>query len=324
LGIKTITVDVKVVDAPLNYKLLLGRSWFYAMTVIASSVFRCVQFPHQGKIVTVDQLDFCTPNARTPATNNIPFLGDHKITYESIGVGLLKYSILMGTFPTPLPLTTHHISTIDMISTMAYQSLESSNPWIVPSPLEFNALGDTMPLSPAKTSYVAIQSTSPSSDDQHLLAPDSYSMPSWLNSLSSTIDYISPIFPSDESIMEILSIDKLPWDDNHHRSSFLPPREEIREDIHSIFPPDVDFPLSPMMPSIFDDLDPVVDMVISSVGLLEPDLLTPDETLDMCSFQRILLPSSEDLLEAMTEFCPLTWCPSRSVILLEAMINKKS
>jgi hypothetical protein len=134
--------------------------------------FRCVQFSHQGKIVIVDQLDFCTTDTRAPATNNIPLLGDHKITYESIGVGLLKYSSLMGTFPTPLPPTTHHIATVDMISTMAYQSLGSSDPWIVPSPLEFDALGDTMPLSSAETSYVSIQSTSPSLDDQHLLAPD--------------------------------------------------------------------------------------------------------------------------------------------------------
>jgi hypothetical protein len=41
--------------------------------------------------------------------------------------------------------------------------------------------------------------------------------------------------------------------------------------------------LSPMT-STSDDLDPIVDMVISSVGLLEPDLLTLVETLDMCSF----------------------------------------
>jgi hypothetical protein len=112
--------------------------------------------------------------------------------------------------------------------------------------------------------------------------------------------------------MEMLSIDELPQDDNHHRSSFLPPREEIQADIQSISPPDVDFPSSPM-PSTSDDLDPVVDMVISSVGLLEPDLLTPVMTLDMCSFQSDFLPSSEDLLEAMTEFCPLTWCPSRAL-----------
>ena len=196
LGGKTVTVDVEVVDAPLDYNLLLGRIWFYAMTVVASSVFQCVQFPHQGKIATVNQLDFCMTDARAPATNNIPFLGYHKITYESVGVGLLKDSSLMGTFTSPLPPTTHHISIIDMISTMAYQSLESSDPWIVPSPLEFDALGDTMPLSPAKTSCVSIQSASPSSDDQHLLAPDVSSMQSRLSSLPHAIDYISPIFKS--------------------------------------------------------------------------------------------------------------------------------
>ena len=70
--------------------------------------------------------------------------------------------------------------------------------------------------------------------------------------------------------------------------------------------------LSPMT-SAFDDLDPVVYMVISSVGILEPILLTPIADLDMCSFQSVFLPSSEDLLEAMTEFCPLTWCPSREL-----------
>jgi hypothetical protein len=41
--------------------------------------------------------------------------------------------------------------------------------------------------------------------------------------------------------------------------------------------------LSPMA-STSDDLDPIVDMVISSIGLLEPDLFTPVATLDMVSF----------------------------------------
>jgi hypothetical protein len=67
------------------------------------------------------------------------------------------------------------------------------------------------------------------------------------------------------------------------------------------------------MASTSDDLDPVVDMVISSIGLLEPDLLTLVVTLDMVSFQSVFLPSNEDLLEAMTEFCPLTWCSSRAL-----------
>jgi hypothetical protein len=251
-------------------------------------------------------------DARALATNNIPFLGDHTIMYESVGVGLLKYSSLMDTFPTPLPPTTHHIATVDMISTVAYQSLESSDPWIVPCLLEFDALGDTVPLSPAETSYVSIQSASPSSDDQHLLAPEGSSMQSRLSSLPSVIDYISPVLSSDESISKMLHIDKLPWDNNCHRSFFLPPREEIRANIQSISPPDDDFLSSPM-PSTSDDLDLVVDMVISSIRLLEPALLTLVVALDMCSFQNDYLPFNKDLLEAMTKFCPLTWCPSREL-----------
>jgi hypothetical protein len=39
LGGKTVTIDVEVVNAPLDYNLLLGRSWFYAMTVISLWVF---------------------------------------------------------------------------------------------------------------------------------------------------------------------------------------------------------------------------------------------------------------------------------------------
>jgi hypothetical protein len=140
----------------------------------------------------------------------------------------------MGTFPTPLPLNTHHITTVNMISIASYQYLESSKPWIVSSPLEFDALGDTVPLISAKASYVSIQCDSPSSDDQHLLVLNNYSMPLGLSFLSSMIDYISPIFPLDEYIMEMLSIDELPQDDNHHRSSFLPPCEEIRADMQTI------------------------------------------------------------------------------------------
>jgi hypothetical protein len=70
--------------------------------------------------------------------------------------------------------------------------------------------------------------------------------------------------------------------------------------------------LSPM-DSTSDDLDLVVDMAISSIGLLEPDLFTPVATLNMVSFQNVFLPSSEDLLEAMAKFCPLTWCHSRAL-----------
>jgi hypothetical protein len=174
LGGKTISVDVEVVDAPLDYNLLLGRRWFYAMNFISSSMFRCVQFPHQGKILNIDHLDYETPNTRTPATKNIHFLGDSKITYEIVGVGLLKDSSLMGTFLTPLPLSMKHITMINMISTMEDQSYQLFDPWIVPSPLELDALGDTMQLSPIEVEYDTIQFASLSLDEQHLLPSTTY------------------------------------------------------------------------------------------------------------------------------------------------------
>ena len=87
---------MEVVGALLDYNLLLGRNWFYAMNAVASTVFRIVQFPHLGRIVTIDQLDFCTLDVTTPTANNIPMLGQSPPPYQSIGVGTLKDSSLMG------------------------------------------------------------------------------------------------------------------------------------------------------------------------------------------------------------------------------------
>jgi hypothetical protein len=155
LGGKTVFIDVMVVQDPLHFSLLLGQDYVYAMKAIVSTLIHVIYFPHDGRIVTIDQLSFIGPN--------------------------------------------------------------------------------------------------------------------WITSLNgSYMQTVSPL-------------------------------------------PHVNYVALSPMTSTLDDLDPVVNMVISSVGLLEFDLLTPVETLDMCSFQRIFLPSSEYLLESMTEFCPLTWFPSRAL-----------
>jgi hypothetical protein len=152
LGGKTVFIDVMVIQDPLDFSLLLGRDYVYAMKAIVSTLFHVISFPHDGRVVTVDQLSFIDPD----------------------WIASLNGSYMQTVSPLP------------------------------------------------QVNYVA---------------------------------------------------------------------------------------LSPMA-STSDDLDPVVDMVISSIGLLEPDLFTPVVTLDMVSFQSVFLPSSEDLLEAMTKFCPLTWCHS--------------
>ena len=51
---KTVCVDVEVIDAPLDYNILLGHSYTYAMSVVPSAVYRKMFFPHNGKIVTID------------------------------------------------------------------------------------------------------------------------------------------------------------------------------------------------------------------------------------------------------------------------------
>jgi hypothetical protein len=55
---KTVQVEVEVFNAPLDYNLLLSRSWIDSMRAVVSTLFRVVHFPHQGKVVTVDQLAF--------------------------------------------------------------------------------------------------------------------------------------------------------------------------------------------------------------------------------------------------------------------------
>jgi hypothetical protein len=62
LGGKTVCVEVEVVDAPLDYNLLLGQSWTYAMQAVVATVFRVLLFPHEGRIVTIDQLSFSRPD----------------------------------------------------------------------------------------------------------------------------------------------------------------------------------------------------------------------------------------------------------------------
>jgi hypothetical protein len=62
LGGKTVFIDVMVVRDPLDFSLLLGRDYVYAMKAIVSTLFRVISFPHDGRIVTIDQLSCIGPD----------------------------------------------------------------------------------------------------------------------------------------------------------------------------------------------------------------------------------------------------------------------
>jgi hypothetical protein len=62
LGGKTVFIDVMVVRDPLDLSLLLGRDYVYAMKALVSTLFCVISFPHNGIIVTIDQLSFIGPD----------------------------------------------------------------------------------------------------------------------------------------------------------------------------------------------------------------------------------------------------------------------
>ena len=128
------------------------------MIVVASSIFRLLQFPHQENIVTIDQLDFYSPDITSTMKNNVPLLEQSNPQYKNVGFGILKGSTLMGVFPSNPP-PTYLVSSVNMISS------------IVDDMQKGKTIADVPGMSPPEALYDAIQSTSDAYiDDHHLVA----------------------------------------------------------------------------------------------------------------------------------------------------------
>jgi hypothetical protein len=134
LGGKTVEVEVGVVDAPLDYNLLLGHNWTYAIIVVVSSIFRVLCFPHQGEIMMIDQLSFAYSSPNASVGPSIPVIEHSQSATENIGVGM--YSSLMGTFD--FSTLIHHIYAISSRPASTERSIPFhasyfSDPWTLPS-----------------------------------------------------------------------------------------------------------------------------------------------------------------------------------------------
>jgi hypothetical protein len=106
LGGKTILIDIEVIDVTLDYNILFGRSYMYAMEAVASSVFRTIMFPHNGKIVTLDQLSYYEPNPSANVDNILPLIQTNQDVYPLVemGPGIFKDPSLLGTYHGAPPL----------------------------------------------------------------------------------------------------------------------------------------------------------------------------------------------------------------------------
>jgi hypothetical protein len=233
LGGKTVEVEVEVVDAPLDYNLLLGRNWTYAMIIIVSFVFRTLLFPHKGNIVMIDQLSFACSSPNASLGQSILVIDNSQPTTKNIGVGM--YSSLMGT--SDFSALKHHIyamssSPVSTGRSIPFHTSYFNDLWTLPS-LTLSCEGQShagmaMPLSTSKIMY---QANLDSSVDPDLVpSPTNKEDPVfrfvWATSFSYSHDFLDGTFPLDEAIN---GPDK-PWDDMHHPSCFLPELERIEQD----------------------------------------------------------------------------------------------
>jgi hypothetical protein len=148
-------IEVEVVDAPLDYNLLLGQSWTYAMQAMVATVFRVLLFRHEGRIVTIDQLSFSRPDPALGAST-VPMIDNPQPDVVNVGVGLCPS--LMGTFDYPPPhndvqfISSHHKAEIFHIS--SFRTTYFEDPFILPFPSammdETGHSGMSMPLSTAE------------------------------------------------------------------------------------------------------------------------------------------------------------------------------
>ena len=83
LGGKTVCIDVMVVQGPLDFNILLGCDYVYAVKVVVSTLFRVIHFPHDGKIVTIDQLPFVTPDHHITLSNQTALNVPHVLVVPS-------------------------------------------------------------------------------------------------------------------------------------------------------------------------------------------------------------------------------------------------
>jgi hypothetical protein len=172
LGGKTVCVKVEVVDAPLDYNLLLGRTWTYEMHVVVATVFWVLLFPHKGQIVTIDQLSFSCldPSSRE---STVPMIDNPQL--DIVNVGVVLCPPLMGTFYYPPPFGNVKLISAspdkpkaEIFQVLLFQMNYFHDPQTLPSPstlMNGKRHPDmTIPLSTAEVAYRIVQQASTDPD----------------------------------------------------------------------------------------------------------------------------------------------------------------
>jgi hypothetical protein len=235
LGGNIVYVKVEVVDATLDYNVLIGRSWTYVMHAMVMIVFWVLLFPHEGQIVSIDQLFFSYPDPSSGAST-VSMIDNPQPDIVNIEVGLCPP--LMGTFNYPAPINdVKYISTVpnqpraEIFQVSMFRTTHFYDLWILPSPSSTmegaGNHGMAMPLCAAKVAYSIVQQDFVDPDPTPAQELDLVLEPIWAQGSLVDTDSLDLVFPLDKVIIEAMTGLDRPWDDLHYRSFFLPELRRI-------------------------------------------------------------------------------------------------
>jgi hypothetical protein len=126
---KTILINIEVIDTPLNYNILFGCSYMYVMKDVASYVFQAMMFPHNGKIITIEQVSHYEPNHSSNIYNILPLVHTSSNTYPLMDMApiIFKDPYLLGAYPEAPPLI-HSSTQVCVISSNRTENRDTISP----------------------------------------------------------------------------------------------------------------------------------------------------------------------------------------------------
>jgi hypothetical protein len=101
----------------------------HAMKAVASSVFQTMMFPHNGKIITIDQVSHYEPNPSANIDNILPLIhtSHDKYPLVEMGPGIFKDPSLLGTYHGAPPLL-HPSNQVCVISSIGTHTEDTLPP----------------------------------------------------------------------------------------------------------------------------------------------------------------------------------------------------
>ena len=109
----------------------------YTMKDVASSVFRTMMFPHNGKIITINQVSHYEPNHSSNIDNILPLVHTNFDAYPLIEMGpdIFKEPSLLGSYHGTPPLI-HSSTQVCVISSDGTETGDTLPPIETSPPLD--------------------------------------------------------------------------------------------------------------------------------------------------------------------------------------------